>query len=90
MKIFGIGTDIVNIKRIEKFLKKNKGKVTHKIFSKNEINYCESKRNHFPFMRKDTQLKKPCQRLLVLESEKISILKILKFQTIILENPLYR
>ena len=52
MKIFGIGTDIVNIKRIEKFLKKNKGKVTHKIFSKNEINYCESKRNPFPFYAK--------------------------------------
>ena len=32
MKIFGIGTDIVNIKRIEKFLKKNKVKVTLKIF----------------------------------------------------------
>ena len=45
MKIFGIGTDIVNIKRMEKSLKKNGLKFKNKIFSKNEILYCEKKTN---------------------------------------------
>ena len=52
MKIFGIGTDIVNIKRMEKSLKKNGVLFKNKIFSKNEINYCEKKRNPFPFYAK--------------------------------------
>ena len=38
--IFGIGTDIVNISRIKKSLNKNK-KFKNKIFSLNEIKYCE-------------------------------------------------
>ena len=37
MKIFGIGTDIVNIKRLEKILKKNNKNFKSRIFSKNEI-----------------------------------------------------
>ncbi|HJO77462.1 MAG TPA: holo-ACP synthase, partial [Pelagibacteraceae bacterium] len=45
MKIFGIGTDIVNIKRMEKSLKKYGNKFKNKIFSKNEISYCEKKKN---------------------------------------------
>ena len=40
MKIFGIGTDIVNIKRMEKTLKKNNNSFKNKIFSKKEIIYC--------------------------------------------------
>ena len=52
MKIFGIGTDIVNIKRIEKSIKKNGVVFKNKIFSKNEINYCEKKKNPFPFYAK--------------------------------------
>ena len=44
MKIFGIGTDIVNIKRMEKSIKKY-NKFKNKIFSEKEIKYCESKRN---------------------------------------------
>ena len=43
MKIFGIGTDIVNIKRMEKSLKKYGFKFKRKIFSHNEIIYCENK-----------------------------------------------
>jgi len=42
MKIFGIGTDIVNIERMKKSLKKGY-LFKNKIFSKREINYCESK-----------------------------------------------
>ena len=52
MNIFGIGTDIVNIKRIEKSIKLNGNKFKNKIFSKNEILYCEKKKNPFPFYAK--------------------------------------
>ena len=44
MKILGIGTDIINIKRMEKSLKKYGDNFKHKVFSKNEIIYCEKKR----------------------------------------------
>ena len=52
MKIFGIGTDIVNIKRFEKSLKKNGVGFKKKIFSKNEVIYCEKKKNSIPFYAK--------------------------------------
>jgi len=52
MKIFGIGTDIVNIKRIEKSLKKNNIAFKKKIYTKNEIIYCERKQNPYPFYAK--------------------------------------
>ena len=52
MKIFGIGTDIVNIKRIKKIIKKNKNSFINRIFSKNEIVYCKKKKNPFPFYAK--------------------------------------
>ena len=52
MKIFGIGTDIVNIKRMERSLKKNNSNLKSKIFSKNEITYCERRKNPFPFYAK--------------------------------------
>ena len=45
MKIFGIGTDIVNIKRMKKLLNINKNSFKKRIFSKNEIIYCEKKKN---------------------------------------------
>ena len=52
MKIFGIGTDIVNIKRIEKSIKKNGKKFINKIFSPNEIAYCDNKKNSSAFYAK--------------------------------------
>ena len=45
MNIFGIGTDIINIKRLEKSLKKNETKFKNKIFTNKEKLYCESKKN---------------------------------------------
>ena len=45
MKIFGIGTDIININRIEKSLKRHGKSFKNRIFSKKEILYCEKKRN---------------------------------------------
>ena len=44
MNIFGIGTDIVNIKRMEKSLRRNGDAFKKRIFSKNEIIYCERKK----------------------------------------------
>jgi len=52
MKIFGIGTDIVNIKRINKSLKKNGLNFKNKIFSKKEISYCEKRKNSSAFFAK--------------------------------------
>ena len=52
MKIFGIGTDIVNIVRLKKSLKKNNNGFKKKIFTENEIIYCESKKNPSSFYAK--------------------------------------
>ena len=52
MKIYGIGTDIVNIKRIDKSLKKHGAVFKKKIFSKKEISYCERKKNSSSYFAK--------------------------------------
>ena len=52
MKIFGIGTDIVNIKRLDKSIRKNTKSFKNKIFSKDEILYCDKKSNPYPFYAK--------------------------------------
>jgi holo-[acyl-carrier protein] synthase len=51
MKIFGIGTDIVNIKRIKETIKNNSS-FKQKIFSKKEILYCENRKNSAAFYAK--------------------------------------
>ena len=70
MKIFGIGTDIVNIKRMEKSLKLHGKRFKKNIFSKNEINYCEKKKTLKLIMPKDLLRKKHSQRLQAQASEK--------------------
>ena len=52
MKIFGIGTDIVNIKRMEKSFKRSGDVFKNKIFSKKEIIYCEKKKKPYPYFAK--------------------------------------
>ena len=52
MKIFGIGTDIVNVKRMKKSLMTNGSNFKKRIFSKNEIIYCEGKKNPSSFYAK--------------------------------------
>ena len=52
MKIFGLGTDIVNIKRLKKILKKNNNTFKNRIFSKKEILYCDKKNNPIPYYAK--------------------------------------
>ena len=44
MKIFGIGTDIVNVNRMKKTIKNNGVKFKKRIFSSKEILYCENKK----------------------------------------------
>tara|TARA_B100000686_G_C16630425_1_gene884348 strand:+ start:276 stop:455 length:180 start_codon:yes stop_codon:yes gene_type:complete len=58
MKIFGLGTDIVNIKRLEKIIKKDKNTFKSRIFSKKEILYCDKKKILFHIMQKDMLQKK--------------------------------
>ncbi len=45
MKIFGIGTDIVNINKMNKSLKRYGNRFKNRIFSEGEIVYCEKKMN---------------------------------------------
>ena len=52
MSIYGIGTDIINISRVEKILKKNRIEFKKKIFTKKEISYCDSKKNSTPYYAK--------------------------------------
>ena len=52
MKIFGLGTDIVNIKRLEKILRRKNNSFKSRVFSKNEIIYCDKKKNPIPFYAK--------------------------------------
>ena len=64
MKIFGIGTDIVNVNRIEKSIKKNGKRFKNKIFSKNEIIYCDSKKNPRSFYAKRVAAKEAFSKAL--------------------------
>ena len=51
--IFGVGTDLLNIERIEKLYKKYNKKLLNKILSNIEINYLKnSKKNELNFLAK--------------------------------------
>ena len=52
MKIFGIGTDIVNINRMDHSIKRHGSIFKNKVFSKKEISYCEKKKNSTAFYAK--------------------------------------
>ena len=45
MKIYGIGTDIVNVSRLNKSIKRHGSNFKEKIFSTKEIIYCEKKKD---------------------------------------------
>ena len=81
MKIFGIGTDIVNIKRIEKSLKLYGNKFKKDIFSKNEIAYCEKKKNSGAFYAKRFAAKEALSKALG-----TGIRKGIKFKNIEIRN----
>jgi len=52
MRIFGLGTDIVNIKRIDSLIKKSGKTFVKRVFSKKEIIYCEKKNDSSSFYAK--------------------------------------
>ena len=84
MKIFGIGTDIVNIKRMEKSLKLRGNKFKNGIFSKNEIAYCEKKKNSGAFYAKRFAAKEALSKALG-----TGIRKGIKFKNIEISNDSY-
>ena len=84
MKIFGIGTDIVNIKRMEKSLKRHGSKLKNNIFSKNEITYCENKKNSAAFYAKRFAAKEALSKALG-----TGIRKGIKFKNIEIRNDSY-
>lgn len=84
MKIFGIGTDIVNIKRMEKSLKLYGDKFKKNIFSKKEIIYCENKKNSCSFYAKRFAAKEALSKALG-----TGIRKGISFQNIEISNDLY-
>ena len=81
MKIFGIGTDIVNIKRMEKSLKRRGNEFKKNIFSKNEIIYCENKKNSGAFYAKRFAAKEALSKALG-----TGIRKDIKFKNIEIHN----
>ena len=84
MKIFGIGTDIVNIKRMEKSLKRHGSKFKNRIFSKNEISYCEKKNNPTAFYAKRFAAKEALSKALG-----VGIRKGLNLKNIEISNDIY-
>ena len=84
MNIFGIGTDIVNIKRMEKSLRRNGDAFKKRIFSKNEIIYCERKKNPSTFYAKRFAAKEALSKALG-----TGIRKDIKFRNIEIRNDSY-
>ena len=81
MNIFGIGTDIVNVKRMEKSLRRNGDAFKKRIFSKNEIIYCERKKNPSTFYAKRFAAKEALSKALG-----TGIRKDIKFKNIEIRN----
>ena len=84
MKIYGIGTDIVNIKRMKNSLKKYGNKFKNKIFSKNEILYCENKKNPEAFYAKRFAAKEALSKALG-----VGIRNKISFKNIVVSNNSY-
>ena len=84
MKIFGIGTDSVNIKRMKKSLKLRGTKFKNSIFSKTEIEYCEKKKNPEAFFAKRFAAKEALSKALG-----TGIRKNIKFKDIVVKNNSY-
>jgi len=84
MKIFGIGTDIVNINRIKKTLNRNGSKFKNKIFSKKEIIYCEKKKNSEAYFAKRFAAKEALSKALG-----VGIRKSISFKNIEISNDIY-
>ena len=81
MKIFRIGTDIVNIKRLEKSLKKNGQTFKKRIFSEKEIKYCEKKKYPYSYFAKRFAAKEALSKALG-----TGIRKGINFKNIVISN----
>jgi len=64
MKIFGIGTDIVNIKRFKKSITKNRNFFKKRVFSENEIRYCDRKKTPLSYYAKGFAAKEALSKAL--------------------------
>lgn len=80
MKIFGLGTDIIDTTRIKRSLKKTKG-LKHRLFSNLEIKYCDKKKDSFRCYAKRFAAKEAFSKALGL-----GISKGLKFKEIEINN----
>ena len=52
MKVYGLGNDIINIKRIKNSIKINNKNFINRIFTKKEIAYCNSKKLFYNYFAK--------------------------------------
>ncbi|MBA1338195.1 MAG: holo-[acyl-carrier protein] synthase [Pelagibacterales bacterium] len=80
IKIFGLGTDVVNLKRFKSIISKNNS-FKRRIFSKSEIKYCEKKKNNASFYAKRFAAKEAFSKALG-----TGIAKGLSFNEIVVEN----
>ena len=78
--IFGLGTDVVNLKRFKSIIKKNNS-FKKRIFSKSEIDHCEKKNDNASFYAKRFAAKEAFSKALG-----TGIAKGLSFNEIIIMN----
>ncbi len=71
MSVLGTGIDIVENYRLKKLLLKKKSNFKNKIFTNNEIAYCEKNQIILTVIRKDLLQKKLLLKLWVLVLERI-------------------
>ena len=64
MRIIGLGSDLVDIRRIEKALNKFNGRFMKRVFTDHEIEYCLSKGNKFANFAKRFAAKEACSKAL--------------------------
>jgi holo-[acyl-carrier protein] synthase len=64
MRIIGLGNDLVDIRRIEKSLKRFEGRFKNRVFSALEIEYCHSKGNSSANFAKRFAAKEACAKAL--------------------------
>ena len=81
MKVFGLGNDIVNIKRIRNSISLNKKRFINKIFTKNEIIYCNSKKYFYNYFAKRFAAKEALSKALG-----TGITKGINFKDILISN----
>ena len=82
MNIYGLGLDMVNSNRIKDIIKKNKN--LKKIFSKEEISFCENKKNKFSCLAKRFAAKEAFAKSLGTGIAKVLVSKKLKLKVIIM------